>query len=74
MIDSDAVSAIFGSGAFVLSVASTLSIVAYKTGQYKQKISDMEAKLASKADLSDITAIKEALAEIKGMFVLRLRE
>jgi hypothetical protein len=61
-------------GTLVLSVSTTLAIVGYKLGQFRQKLSDMEAKLATKADAADISAIKEALAEIKGMFVLRLRE
>jgi hypothetical protein len=66
-------SLIIGLGSLFISLGSTLAIVSFKTGQYKQKILDMEAKLGSKADLNDITAIKESLAEIKGMFVLRLR-
>lgn len=63
-----------GLGSLSISVGTTIAIVSFKTGQYKQKLLDMEEKLASKANAGDITAIKESLAEIKGMFVLRLRE
>ena len=63
-----------GTGSLGISLGSTLAVVSFKTGQYKQKILDLEARLSSKADAGDITAIKESLAEIKGMFVLRLRE
>jgi hypothetical protein len=70
----DLASALISGGTLVLSLSTTLAIVAYKTGQFRQKLTDMETKLATKADLSDMASIKEALAEIKGMFVLRLRE
>ena len=55
----------------VVSVGSTLAIVSYKLGKTAQRIADLEK---NKADLADITSMKESLAEIKGMFVLRLRE
>lgn len=64
---------IAGIGLFI-SVGSTLGIVSYKMGRFTQKQADMEKMVDSKADRADITAIKETLAEIKGMFVLRLRE
>lgn len=59
---------------FIVTVASALSVVSFRFGQLTQRINQLEQGLAQKADHTDITQIKETLAEIKGMFVLKLRE
>lgn len=58
----------------VVTLATSLAIVSYKTGQNRQRITELEQEIATKAAHTDLVQIKEALAEIKGMFVLRLRE
>jgi hypothetical protein len=55
----------------VTAVGSSLAIVSYRIGRNDQRITDLEK---NKAELADVTSMKESLAEIKGMFVLRLRE
>lgn len=68
------VSSLISAGGFVLTVSSTVAIVSFKMGQFRQEQMDMKEAIAGKANLSDLVQIKESLAEIKGMFVLRLRE
>ena len=67
-------SAVIGLSSLVLSLSGTLAIISFRTGEYKQRITNLEDRLSSKAELADVTSMKESLAEIKGMFVLRIRE
>jgi hypothetical protein len=55
----------------IVAIGSSLALVSYRMGRHDQRISDLEKY---KADLADVTSMKESLAEIKGMFVLKLRE
>lgn len=66
--------AIWSALTFLFSIATSLAIVSFNMGRMRERISMLETALAQKADHADIVAIKEALAEIKGMFVLKLRE
>jgi len=59
---------------FVLTIVSELVIISFNAGRTKERINMLEAVVQQKADHGDIVQIKEALAEIKGMFVLKLRE
>lgn len=55
----------------VISLIGSLAVVSFKSGKIAQKVADLELQ---KANAADVVAMKESLAEIKGMFVLRLRD
>ena len=67
-------SILISAGGFIVTAGTNLALISYKMGQFRQQQMDMKEELAGKANLSDLIQIKESLAEIKGMFVLRLRE
>jgi cell division protein FtsL len=56
---------------FVLSLTVSLISFAVKWGQMREAIRNLEATMATKTELN---SIGNSLAEIKGMFVLRLKE
>lgn len=59
---------------FVVTIVSSIAIVSFKTGGLSKQVDINRESIRLKADLDDLQSIKESLAEIKGMFVLRLRE
>lgn len=59
---------------FVVTIVSSIAIVSFKTGGLSKQVEINQESIRLKADLDDLQSIKESLAEIKGMFVLRLRE
>lgn len=57
-----------------LSLGVTLVGAGIKWGALKTEVKEMKAVIDKTATKEEVTQMKEALAEIKGMFVLRLRE
>ena len=56
---------------FLLSASVSLISFAVKWGALKEDVKQMEANMATKHEMSGLA---KDIAEIKGMFVLRLRE
>jgi cell division protein FtsL len=56
---------------FILSLAVSLVSFAVKWGTLREEVRQMEVNMAKKEELA---SVKETLAEIKGMFILKLRE
>jgi hypothetical protein len=56
---------------FVLSLGVSLVSFAVKWGAIREDVRQMEINMATKGEM---TALSKDVAEIKGMFVLRLRE
>lgn len=68
------ISLAIGAGTLTVTMLSTTAIVSYMIGQMREDIAHNSEMLNHKADIADVTAMKETLAEIKGMFTLKLRE
>jgi hypothetical protein len=59
---------------FALSLMITLIGFAVKWGSLKEDVSQLRTTMATMVTKEELTSIKESLAEIKGMFVLRLKD
>lgn len=58
----------------VLSLGITLIGAGVKWGQVQEEIRTLEVTMAKMATKEELSMIKETLAEIKGMFTLRLKD
>lgn len=65
---------IIGVATLLLSIISSLIIVAYMAGKWEARVSVLEAKMNGVATKDELVAIKSTLDEIKGMFRLTLKE
>jgi hypothetical protein len=58
----------------IVSVLSTLAIVAYRVGGASNRLTTMENNMGNMATRDQLSAVKEDIAEIKGMFRMTLKE
>lgn len=64
---------IIAGGALLLSVLSSVAVVAFTYGQLRADVRQLQASRAELATKSDVRLVEVQLAEIKGMFRLELR-
>lgn len=67
------VSAIISACGFLLSFTSAAFISGYRGGNNKARLDMLEMMIQNAATKEQLAGVKEDLAEIKGMFTMKLR-
>ncbi len=70
----EAISAVISGGGFLASLFGSAFIAGYRWGSVKIRLDILEARIAAVATVEQLAAVKEDLAEIKGMFRLAWRD
>lgn len=58
----------------IVSILTTIAIVSYKIGGASNRLTTVEANMGNMATRDQLSALKEDVAEIKGMFRMTLKE
>lgn len=71
---SNTVALIIAGGGFLLSIVTTLMIIAIAYGSLREQVRELQSERSRLVTKDDLAPIKESLAEIRGMFRLELKE
>lgn len=70
----EAISAVISAGGVVCSILGAGLVVSFRAGARDERLSRIEKDMGNAATKEQLSAVKEDIAEIKGMFRMTLKE
>lgn len=70
----EAIAVIISASGFILSMAGTVAIVSFRIGGASNRFDRMEKDINNMATKDQLSDVKADIAEIKGMFTMKLKE